>query len=151
MIDGVKTKQLKVIPDERGRLMEMLRADDPIFVKFGQIYMTTVYPGVTKAWHYHKKQYDNFVVVRGMLKLVLFDSRDSSPTKGEVQEFFIGDHNPLLVQIPPMVYHGFKGISTEDTIVINCCTEPYNRADPDEYRLDAHTKDIPYDWARKDR
>jgi dTDP-4-dehydrorhamnose 3,5-epimerase len=150
LIDGAQVKQLKVIPDERGRLMEMLRADDKLFIKFGQVYMTTVYPGVVKAWHYHKKQHDSFVVVRGMLKLVLFDNRDNSPTKGLINEFFMGDHQQILVQIPPMVYHGFKGISVEETIVINAPTEVYNYADPDEFRIPAHTTDIPYDWARKD-
>jgi dTDP-4-dehydrorhamnose 3,5-epimerase len=150
-IHGVQTKLLKVIPDERGRLMEILRCDDALFLKFGQVYMTTVYPGVVKAWHFHKLQHDSFAVVRGMLKLVLFDSRETSPTRGQVQEFFIGEHNPLLVQIPPMVYHGFKGISVEEAIVINCPTEPYNRSVPDEFRLEAHTKEIPYDWTRKDQ
>src|SRR3990170_5785700 len=100
MIDGVKIKKLKVIPDERGRLMEMLRSDDDLFIKFGQVYMTTAYPGVVKAWHFHKKQTDHFVCVRGMMKVVLYDSREGSPTRGEVNEFFMGDHNPILVQIP---------------------------------------------------
>ena len=150
LIDGVQVKQLKVIPDERGRLMEMLRADDSLFIKFGQVYMTTVYPGVVKAWHYHKKQHDSFVVVRGMLKLVLFDNRDNSPTKGVINEFFMGDHQQILVQIPPMVYHGFKGISVDETIVINLPTEVYNYADPDEFRIPAHTTDILYDWTRHD-
>ncbi len=150
-IEGVKVKQLRVIPDERGRLMEILRCDDPVFQKFGQVYMTTVYPGTVKAWHYHKKQTDNIAVVSGMLKMALYDGREGSPTRGEVDELFIGEHNPCLVQIPPMVCHGFKGICSEETIVINCPTEPYNRSNPDEYRLDAHTKEIPYDWTRKDR
>lgn len=151
MIAGVKVKQLKTIPDERGRLMEMLRNDDDIFVRFGQLYMTTVYPGAVKAWHYHKKQLDSFVVVKGMLKLVLFDGRPGSKTKGEVNEFFIGEHNQMLVQIPNNVYHGFKGISDTETIVINAPTEAYNAKKPDEFRLPAHTKEIPYEWARKDR
>ena len=149
-IEGVHIKPLRVIPDERGRLMEILRCDDSLFQKFGQLYMTTVYPGVVKAWHYHKIQTDSFTVVRGMLKLALYDDREGSSTQGEVNEFFMGEHNPILVQIPKGVYHGFKGIGTKETIVINCPTEPYNREQPDEYRLDAHTKDVPYDWARKD-
>lgn len=150
MIDGVKIKQLKVIPDERGRLMEMLRADDDIFQKFGQVYMTTAYPGVVKAWHYHKKQTDNFVVVKGMMKIVLYDSREGSPTKGEVNEFFMGEHRQILLQIPPLVYHGFKCISETEAMVINTPTEPYNPREPDEFRLDPHNNDIPYDWSRKD-
>ena len=121
MIDGVTVKQLKVLCDERGRLMEMLRSDDELFKGFGQVYMTTAYPGVTKAWHYHRKQWDHFVVVAGMMKVVLYDAREDSPTKHEVNEFFMGVHNPILVQIPPLVYHGFKCISDHEAVVINCC------------------------------
>ncbi|MBI2369603.1 MAG: dTDP-4-dehydrorhamnose 3,5-epimerase family protein [Deltaproteobacteria bacterium] len=150
MIDGVRVKPLKVIPDERGRLMELLRADDELFLKFGQVYMTTAYPGVVKGWHYHRVQVDHFVVVKGMAKLVLYDWRKESPTYGEVNEFFMGEHNPLLVQIPPMVLHGFKCISEGELILINCTTEPYRAADPDEFRVDPHDPEIPYDWARKD-
>lgn len=150
MIDRVRTKKLRVIPDERGRLCEILRCDDKLFAKFGQAYMTTAYPGVVKAWHYHKVQTDNFAVVHGMMKVVLYDGRDGSPTRGQVNEFFVGDHNPMLVQIPPYVYHGFKCISEHEAIVINVPTEPYNSKQPDEYRLVPSDHDIPYDWERKD-
>lgn len=150
MIDGVKVKQLKIIPDERGRLMEILRSDDEVFEKFGQVYMTTAYPGVVKAWHYHQLQDDHFSVVKGMLKLALFDNREGSATRGEVNEFFLGESNPILVKIPAGVCHGFKGIGTEETLVINVVTRPYNRLEPDEYRIDPHENDIPYDWSRRD-
>jgi dTDP-4-dehydrorhamnose 3,5-epimerase len=150
MIQGVSTKKLKVIPDERGRLMEILRADDELFTKFGQVYMTTAYPGVVKGWHYHKKQTDHFSVVKGMIKLVLYDSRDGSPTKGELNEFFLGEHQPMLVKIPPLVLHGFKCISQEEAICINVPTELYDYQQPDEYREDPHRIDIPYDWGRMD-
>ena len=150
MIDGVKTKKLRVIPDERGRLMEVLRRDDDLFVKFGQIYVTTAYPGAVKAWHYHKLQYDNFTCILGMMKIVLYDGREGSPTKGEVNEFFIGTYNQELVQIPPCVMHGFKCISDTEALILNCPSEPYNRAEPDEYRIPAHSPDVPYDWTRKD-
>ena len=151
MIDGVKIKQLKVISDERGKLMEIIRSDDDVFEKFGQVYMTTAMPGVVKGWHYHKIQSDNFACVKGMIKLVLYDSRDGSKTKGEVNEFFIGENNPILVHIPKLVYHGFKGTSENEAIVINTITEPYNAKDPDEFRVPAHGSDIPYEWERKDR
>jgi len=149
MIEGVKIKKLKVIPDERGRLMEILRGDEQIFQRFGQVYMTTTYPGVIKAWHYHKIQTDNIAVVKGMLKVALYDPREGSSTRGEVDQFFIGEHNPLLIQVPPQVYHGWKCISEQEAIVINCPTEPYNYKDPDEYRLPFDTDQIPYDWAIK--
>ena len=108
MIEGVRLKELKPIPDERGRVMEILRADDELFEKFGQVYMTTAYPGVVKAWHYHKLQTDNMAVIKGMMKVVLYDAREDSPTCGEVNEFFLGEHSFKLIQIPKMVYHGFK-------------------------------------------
>jgi len=150
LIDGVRIKPLRAIPDERGCLMEMLRADDDLFIRFGQVYMTTAYPGVVKAWHYHKNQIDHFVVVHGMAKVVLFDGREASPTRGRVNEFFMGVRNPILLQIPAMVYHGFKCISPEEAIIINCPTSTYNYQDPDEYRLPPDTDQIPYDWSRKD-
>ncbi len=151
MIHGVKTRLLKVHCDERGRLMEILRADDPeMDIRFGQVYMTTAYPGVTKAWHYHKLQTDHFVCLAGMMKVVLYDSREDSPTKGEINEFFIGVHNPLLVEIPNLVYHGFKCISDHEALVVNYVTECYNYKEPDEYRVDPHSGEIPYDWNRKD-
>ena len=146
MINGVRTKRLKVIPDERGRLMEILRCDDAEFSKFGQVYMTTAYPDVVKGWHYHKKQEDNLSVVEGMIKLVLFDQRADSPTHGEANEFFLGKHNPMLVHIPPMVLHGFKCIGEEEAIVINVVTEPYNYDEPDEFRIPPQSDEIPYRW-----
>jgi dTDP-4-dehydrorhamnose 3,5-epimerase len=150
MIDGVIVKKLKVLPDERGRLMEIMRVDDNFFQKFGQVYMTTAYPGVVKGWHYHKKQADNMAVIKGMMKIVLYDSRKDSATFGEINEIFAGVHNPVLVHIPSFVYHGFKCISEEEAIVINTPTEVYNYNKPDEYRLPAHGSDIQYDWGRKD-
>jgi len=89
-------------------------------------------------------------VVRGMMKIVLYDSRKESVTVGEINEIFAGYANPVLVHIPPFVYHGFKCISEREAIVINTPTEVYHYAEPDEFRLPAHHSDIPYDWARKD-
>ncbi|MBD3379512.1 MAG: dTDP-4-dehydrorhamnose 3,5-epimerase [Candidatus Omnitrophica bacterium] len=147
MIDGVKVKELKVIPDERGRLMEILRRDDDMFEKFGQVYMTTAFPRVVKAWHFHKLQADNFTCVKGKMLLALYDPREGSSTKGEVNSFEISpEENPLLVKIPPLVYHGFKCAGEEEAIVVNTVTEPYNRQVPDEFRVDAMDNDIPFDW-----
>lgn len=150
MIAGVQVKQLKIIPDERGYVMEMLRADDPFFQQFGQVYVTAVYPGVVKGWHYHKLQTDHFVCVRGMAKVVLYDRREESPTRGEVNEYFMGEQNNILLVIPPGVLHGMKGIGTELTLIINTPTHPYRHGDPDEYRVPPHSEDIPYDWSRRD-
>ena len=150
LIDGVKTKTLRLIADERGWLMEVLRSDDTeFFQKFGQVYVSATYPGVVKAWHHHKHQIDNFACITGMVKLVLVDTRDGSPTKDVVNEFFLGTLNPTLVQVPNLVYHGWKCISTEVSTVVNVPTELYRYADPDEYRLAPHGT-LPYDWTRND-
>lgn len=148
MIEGVKVKKLKVIPDERGRLMEILRSDEDMFIRFGQVYMTTARPGVVKAWHWHRLQHDNFCCIHGKLRLGLYDARRNSPTYGQVHDFELGLENPLLVQIPPEVYHGFKCIGKEEAIVINTVTEPYCYKDPDEHRVDAYDNDIDYDWRK---
>lgn len=148
MIEGVKVKKLKVIPDERGRLMEILRSDDEIFQQFGQVYMTTAKPGIVKAWHCHKLQTDSFTCVFGKIRLILYDAREDSKTFKEIQKFIMDLESPFLVQIPPGVYHGFKCISEEEAIVINTPTHVYNHANPDEYRIDPYENDIPYDWRK---
>ena len=148
LIFGVYVKKLRVIPDERGRLMEILRSDDDCFTHFGQVYMTTGYPEVVKAWHYHTKQTDNFCVVQGMMKIVLYDSRSDSPSFGLVNEFFAGEHNPILITIPSLVYHGFKTIGEKEAVLINIPTEVYDYTKPDEHRVPPDCKDIPYNWER---
>jgi dTDP-4-dehydrorhamnose 3,5-epimerase len=150
MIDDVKLKALKVIPDERGRLIEILRKDDELFEAFGQVYVTTTYPGVIKAWHKHEKQSDNIACVAGMIKVALYDAREGSPTHGEVRQYYLGVHRPALLHVPAGIYHGWMCVSQEEAVIVNVPTEPYDYAHPDEQRLDAQDNSIPYDWARKD-
>jgi dTDP-4-dehydrorhamnose 3,5-epimerase len=149
LITGVQTRVLRKICDERGYLMEMLRSDWPEFERVGQVYVTAVYPGAVKGWHYHRIQTDHFVCLHGMAKVVLFDSRTDSPTHGLVNEFFMGDQNPMMLKIPPLVMHGFKGISSEMALIVNVPTELYQYSEPDEYRLPWNAPEIPYDWERK--
>jgi dTDP-4-dehydrorhamnose 3,5-epimerase len=146
MIRGVRTRDLSFICDERGRLMVILRSDDPAFSRFGQLYLTTTYPGVVKAWHLHRIQTDLVSCIRGEIQLVLYDAREASPTLGEVAEFATGEEHPLLVSIPPGVYHGWKCVSEEEAFVINVPTEPYRADRPDEVRLPPDTDDIPFRW-----
>ncbi len=149
MIDGVRVQPLRQLPDERGKIMHMLRADDPHFERFGEIYFSMVYPGVVKGWHLHKKMTLNYACVVGMIKLVLYDDREGSPSFGELQEIFIGESKYALVQIPPGVWNGFKGIGTTMALVANCATIPH---DPEEIvRLDPFDNPIPYDWQLKNR
>jgi dTDP-4-dehydrorhamnose 3,5-epimerase len=150
LIEGVAVRDLKLIPDERGFLMEILRSDDPLFKQFGQAYVTAAYPGVVKAWHYHTKQTDHFCVLKGAAKVVLYDRREGSSTKDEVNEFFPSEQRPQLIVIPPLVHHGYKNIGTAVVLLLNLPTETYNYAQPDEFRADPHSGEIPYDWGRRD-
>jgi len=148
VIDGVVVKNLRAIPDERGWLMEILRSDWDVFEKFGQVYVTAAYPDVVKAWHMHKKQTDYLACIKGCAKLVLYDGRNGAKTKGEINEFTIGEENPLLVKVPQEVWHGFKAVG-ETAIVVNVPTELYDYENPDEHRLPPDTDKIPYDWKLK--
>jgi dTDP-4-dehydrorhamnose 3,5-epimerase len=144
MIDGVTIVPLARIPDERGTVHHMLARTDPHFIEFGEIYFTTVYRDVIKGWHRHREMTLNYACIWGRIKLVLFDDRDSSATRGEVVERFLGPDDYSLVIIPPGVWNGFKGMA-ETSVVANCCTHPHDPSRSD--RLDPFSNDIPYDWA----
>ncbi|MDQ1510863.1 MAG: dTDP-4-dehydrorhamnose 3,5-epimerase [Actinomycetota bacterium] len=144
MIDGVNVIPLRRIPDERGTILHMLSRTDPHFVEFGEIYFSTVYREAVKGWHRHREMTLNYACVHGRIKLVLWDERDASPTNGELMEVFLGPDDYSLVQIPPDVWNGFKGMSDPSAIVANCCTHPH---DPTRSsRLDPFNNHIPYDW-----
>jgi dTDP-4-dehydrorhamnose 3,5-epimerase len=147
MIAGVIITPLRQIVDERGKIMHMLRNDSAVFQKFGEIYFSCIHSGAIKAWHIHKEMTLNYAVPYGKIKMVLYDDRKDSPTRGELMELFLGPENYNLVTVPPMVWNGFKGVGTETAIVANCATIPHR---PDEIeRLDPFSKDIPYDWSLK--
>lgn len=147
MIDGVEILPLRQIPDERGKVMHMLRADAPHFRSFGEIYFSAVHPGAVKAWHLHKRMTLNYAVPLGKIKLALYDDRADSPSKGELQEIFLGPDSYQLVVIPPLVWNGFKGVGTETAIVANCASIPHDPAEIE--RLDPTSPRIPYDWEIK--
>ncbi len=143
-IQGVVMKKLGVIPDERGTIYHMLKEEDPEFNRFGEIYFSAVYPGVIKGWHIHSEMELNYAAIVGEIKLVLYDNRPKSKTKGNLMEIFMGEHNYLLVKVPPMVWNGFKGIGSTKAVVANCSTLSHRT---DEIsRLDPFTDEIPYKW-----
>ncbi|MBI3302539.1 MAG: dTDP-4-dehydrorhamnose 3,5-epimerase family protein [Deltaproteobacteria bacterium] len=153
MMAGIQIKALKLLLDDRGFLMELLRSDDPIFEVFGQIYISGCKPGVVKAWHYHKKQTDHFVCVLGKALVVLYDMREYSPSKGATEEFILEappcrDYTPILLKVPPFVAHGFTAIDGEESRLINIPTLPYQQSAPDEYRLPWNSQEVPYTWPK---
>jgi dTDP-4-dehydrorhamnose 3,5-epimerase len=144
VIEGVRLTPLRQIPDERGSIMHMLRADAAHFAAFGEIYFSWVYPGAIKAWHLHREMILNYAVPVGRIKLVLYDDRAKSPTRGELMELFIGESRYELVTIPPLVWNGFKGVGMEPAMVANCSSIPHT---PEEIeRLDPFSPTIPYSW-----
>jgi dTDP-4-dehydrorhamnose 3,5-epimerase len=148
-IHGVLIEPLKKIPDDRGRIMHIMKSTDSVFEKFGEVYCSTVYPGVVKGWHIHERMTLNYVVLKGMIKFVLYDDREDSPTKGIIQEIYMGDHNYVRVTVPPKIWNGFMGLGNEEALVINVTDIPH---DPNEIRRqDPHKGSINYSWAVKDR
>jgi len=144
-IEGLRVAPLRRIPDERGAVLHMLRSDSESFERFGEIYFSTVYPGVVKGWHKHREATLNYAVPLGMIKLVCYDDRPGSPTGGNVVELHVGELNYVLVTIPPLVWNGFKGEGTGSALVANCSTFPHS---PEEIeRLEPSDERIPYDWA----
>ena len=149
MINGVRVRPLRQIIDERGAILHMLRSDAPDFEQFGEIYFSMVYPNVIKGWHIHDRMALNYAVPIGTIKLVLYDDREDSSTRGELMEIVTGERSYQLVTVPPRVWNGFKGVGTEPALVANCATIPH---DPGEiHRLDPFDPSIPYDWALKHR
>jgi dTDP-4-dehydrorhamnose 3,5-epimerase len=143
-IEGVQVVPLRRIPDERGTIYHMLRADDPHFLEFGEIYFTSIYPGVVKGWHKHREMTLNYACIFGRVKLVLYDDRADSSTAGTVSEHFLGPDDYSLVVIPEGIWTGLKGMSRPYALVANCSTQPH---DPRRTtRLDPFDNDIPYHW-----
>lgn len=149
MIEGVRVIPLPRIPDERGTIYHMLRCTDPHFIRFGEIYFSTVYLGVVKGWHQHREMTLNYACIEGRIKLVLYDDREGSTTQGELMEAFLGPDNYSLVIIPPGIWNGFKGMSAPYAIVANCCTHPHDPSRSE--RIDPFQNAIPYNWDVKHR
>lgn len=149
MIHGVRVTPLSQFLDERGKVMRMLSSEDAHFEHFGEIYFSCVYPGAIKGWHIHKHMTLNYAVPYGNIKFVLFDERKDSPSRGKIQEIFMGADNYCLVTVPPLVWNGFKGIGSEMAVIANCASLPHS---PEETnRRDPFDPSIPYDWNIKHR
>ena len=145
MIEGVKVSPRRQIVDERGKIMHMLRRDDPEFESFGEVYFSWVNPGAIKAWHLHTRMTLNYTCPHGLVKLVLYDDRSGSTTRGELMELFLGPDNHQLVVVPPGVWNGFKGVAGHPSLVCNCASLPHDPAEIQ--RMDPSSTAIPYDWS----
>jgi dTDP-4-dehydrorhamnose 3,5-epimerase len=144
IISGVTISDLRIIPDKRGAVMHMMRNDSPVYDNFGEIYFSKVHFGFIKAWKQHKEMTLNLAVPVGKIKLVLFDNRLLSPTKGFINELYLSEENYQLISIPPMIWTGFVGLSTETALIANLASIPHQ---PEEVnKLELSNTIIPYTW-----
>lgn len=144
-IGGVMLLDLKVIPTDGGPVMHMLRPSSPLFTSFGELYFSEVNAGAIKAWKQHSKQSQYFAVPVGQLKVVLFDDREGSPSRGTILEIVLGrPDNYRLLRIPPRVWYGFTPLGTNPALICNCADIPHDPAE--SVRKDVHSPDIPYSW-----
>jgi dTDP-4-dehydrorhamnose 3,5-epimerase len=144
MIEGVELVPLRRIADERGAVFHMLKSTDRHFAGFGEIYFSSVYPGVVKAWKHHRRMTANYACILGRVRVVLYDDRDESPTKGALMQVVLGPDEYALAVIPPCIWHGFQGLGHPASILANCATEPSDPAELD--RRDLDDPRIPYSW-----
>ena len=146
MIDNIKITPLKIIPNDRGNVMHMLRKDSAIFDKFGEIYFSTIFKDSVKAWHLHRESTLNYACIKGKVRLVLFDGREKSSTKGKYQEIILSPVNYVLVTIPPNICNGFKNLDNAESIIANCLTIPHN--EKEMVRKDPFDKSFNYNWKK---
>ncbi len=151
MIKDVAIKQIKKFADDRGFFAEIIKSGEETFHEVKQTSYTETYPGVIKAFHWHKKQWDVWFVVKGMAQVVLHDLREDSETKGETQVICAGENNPVLISIPPGVAHGYRVLGNDKVGLFYHTSEAYDSADPDEQRIDFDDPKIGFDWSTKNR
>ena len=144
MIEGVQVFQLKQFPDERGKVMHMLRSDDKHFTRFGEIYFSVVNPGIIKGWKRHKRMTQNFAVPVGTIKVVIYDNREDSQTLDVIDEITMGEDNYQLLRIPPMLWYGFQGTSSVPALLSNCTDIPHSPDESEILALDNSAS--PYAW-----
>ncbi|MDA0239655.1 MAG: dTDP-4-dehydrorhamnose 3,5-epimerase family protein [Proteobacteria bacterium] len=146
MIDGVRISPLKQFSSEAGRVMHMLRNDSEVFEVFGEIYFSTIYPGAIKGWHHHEKTTINYAVPQGAIRLVIYDDRTGSTTKGKIDQISLSPEAYQLVTVPAKLWYGFQCIGSETAIVANCATLPHDPEESSHRELSDST--IPFDWSQ---
>lgn len=150
IIQGVEVHPAAMLPDERGLWAAILRAADAAPRRIEQVSVLTVYPGVVRAWRRHPTRWEYFAGIGGMAKLVLYDDREGSPTRGVLNEVYLGPRQPQTVAVPPLVYIGLKGAGDQECLLVHAASEPFDPACPAGDVLAWDDPSVPYDWSRRD-
>ncbi len=137
--------------DDRGFFAEVCKFGEETFHEIKQTSYSETLPGVIKAFHWHKRQWDVWFLVKGSAQVVLYDLRDNSPTKGQTDILYPNARNMLLIAIPPGVAHGYRVLGTQPIGMLYHTTEPYDPSNPDEYRISFDDQTIGFDWRTKNK
>ena len=144
MIEGVKITKLKILRDQRGSVLTMLRSDSKVYESFGEIYFSTIFYNSIKAWHFHKKAVLNYACIKGKVKLILYDDRKNSKSFGKYDEYILTPKKYFLITIPPLIWSGFKGLYQQESIIANCINLPHD--EKEMIRKDHDDKYFKYNW-----
>ena len=144
-VSGVLIQSLKQIEDNRGSVLHMIRNDGVLFEKFGEVYFSEIHPGKVKAWKRQKEKTQNLAVPVGVIRLVIYDDRQKSSTRGNLAEFTVGRPNHYsLIHIPPMLWYGFQSLNKQTSLIANCANRPHNPLQTET--LPKGSDQIPYQW-----
>ena len=150
LIDGVKIRPATTLHDDRGSLCEILNpAWDFHRAPIVYVYQFTIRPGRVKGWHQHHLHDDRIFLSQGTVKVVLYDDRADSPTRGMINEIVRHEHERTIMVIPAFVFHAHQNIGTSDALFISMPTRGYAHEDPDVFRLPLETDAIPYRFEQK--
>jgi len=145
LITGLGISALGQISDNRGTLLHMIRKDSHNFHGFGECYFSEILPGAVKAWKFHLKQTQNLAVPVGRVRLVVFDDREGSITKGQIQIVNLGRPDCYYrITIPPQLWYGFSCISAVPALITNFADIPHDPAESSTIQVDEAK--IPYQW-----
>jgi dTDP-4-dehydrorhamnose 3,5-epimerase len=108
------------------------------------VFQVVLDPGAVSAWHAHATTIDRLFVSTGLMRIVLYDARESSPTFGVLNEFRFGTIRPALVIVPPRVWHGVQNVALAASVVLNLVDRAYDYEDPDHWRVPNGTPEIPF-------
>lgn len=145
MIQGLEISSLKVMADNRGKVMKMVDVKVPLFEKFGEIYFSFVNAGVIKGWKKHLRAVQLFAVPVGMIKFVVYDDRPESPTRGQFEEIEVGESNYRLIKMPSGVWYSWQATSAFPAMIASLTSEPHDPAEAVAAEVNNNNL-IPYQW-----
>jgi dTDP-4-dehydrorhamnose 3,5-epimerase len=147
-IDGVLLHEVRNVLKDNGWITELYRGDWALDAgPVDQVFQVTLEPGGVSAWHCHRHTTDRLFVTSGTVKVVLYDHREDSPTRGTISVYRLGERRPGLLLVPPEVWHGVQNVGSEKASMVNLVDRAYAYESPDHWRVPSDHPGIPYSWA----